>query len=483
MKALRLPTVSVEEILRATGGRLIQGSPERIFRGISTDSRNLTNDNLFIPIVGDKFDGHDFTGSALKNGAAGLLVQTGKEEKLKDVAENVPVVLVNDTVKALGDIAHFWRDRFDIPVIAVTGSSGKTTTKEMIASIAGLSKNVLRTHGNFNNFIGLPLTLLKANSGHEVIVLEMGTNRKGEIARLSEIAKPDIGVITNIGPAHLEGLKSLEGVREEKGDLFSSMKDRGVAIINNDDKEIRILAERWGGKNITFGIGSDAFVHAENIIKKRDMGVNFTLRIGEFKRKITLSTLGEHNIYNALAAAASSCALGIDYDLICEGLEAFKQIGGRMDLHRLKNGAYLIDDTYNANPASVMEALRSLKELKGSNESTVVLGDMLELGGQEEKIHEDIGMHLADRSVSKIFLMGRLSRFVAAGAIQSGFKSDQIFFIDNPVKLAVCLKSYLKKGDWVLVKGSRKMKMEDIAMAIIKVFGEQQARENNNFAF
>lgn len=476
MKDLRLPDFSVEDILKATGGRLIQGGHERIFRGISTDSRTLTNDNLFIPIAGDKFDGHDFTGSALKNGAAGLLIQAGKEEKLKNVPENVSVVLVNDTVKALGDIAHFWRKRFDIPVIAVTGSSGKTTTKEMIASIAGLSKNVLRNYGNFNNFIGLPLTLLKINSDHEAIVIEMGANKRGEIARLAEIAKPDIGVITNVGPAHLEGLKSLEGVREEKGNLFSSMKDRGVAIINNDDKEIKILAERWGGKSITFGIGSDAFIHAENIIKKRDMGVNFTLRIGKFKRKINLSTLGEHNIYNALAAAASSCALGIDYNLICKGLGAFKQIGGRMDLHRLKNGAYLIDDTYNANPASVMEALRSLKELKGSCESTVVLGDMLELGEQAEKIHEDIGMRLADRSIGKIFLMGRLSYSVAAGAIQSGFKSDQIFFIDNPVKLAMCLKSYLKKGDWVLVKGSRKMKMEDIVMAIIKVFGEQKGR-------
>ena len=273
----------------------------------------------------------------------------------------------------------------------------------MIASIAGLSMNILKSPGNFNNLIGLPLTLLEMNSDHEVAVLEMGTNRKGEIARLTEIARPDVGVITNIGPAHLEGLKSLDGIREEKGDLFFNMEAGAVAIINCDDEAVRMVAKQRKGKSITFGMEKDSFVRAENIIKRGEKGVSFTLVMGKFKREIDMSTFGEHNIYNALAAAACSLALGIDHDVICEGLTSFRQIDGRMDLHRLKSGVYLIDDTYNANPASVKEALRSLRDLKGTNESMVILGDMLELGDQSEEIHEDVGRYLADTGVTRFF--------------------------------------------------------------------------------
>jgi len=301
----------------------------------------------------------------------------------------------------------------------------------------------------------------------------MGTNRRGEIARLTEIARPDVGVITNVGPAHLEGLKSLDGIRKEKGALFSNMAAGAVAIINCDDEAVRMEAKQRKGKSITFGMKEDAFVRAESIIKRGEKGISFTLVMGKFKRKIDMSTFGEHNIYNALAAAACSLALGIDYDLICEGLTSFRQIDGRMDLHRLKSGVYLIDDTYNANPASVREALRSLRDLKGTNESMVILGDMLELGDQSEEIHEDVGRYLADTGVDKVFLRGRFSHAVAAGATKGGLKIDQIFFIDNPGKMAVCLKSCLKEGDWVLIKGSRKMKMEDVTRAIIETFGEE----------
>ena len=479
MKNSRLPTLAAEEIMKATGGNLIQGSGCHVFNGVSTDSRNITGDTLFIPVVGDRYDGHDFIEEALRSGASGLLLQRGKEKAVEEVSGDVPVICVDDTLKALGDIAHFQRDRFKIPVVAVTGSSGKTTTKEMIASIAGLSMNILKSPGNFNNLIGLPLTLLKMNSDHEVVILEMGTNRRGEIARLTEIARPDIGVITNIGPAHLEGLKSLDGIREEKGDLFANMEAGAVAIINCDDEAVRMVAKQGKGKSIIFGMKKDAFVRAENIIKRGKEGVSFTLVMGKFKRKIDMSTFGEHNIYNALAAAACSLALGIDYDLICEGLTSFRQIDGRMDLHRLKSGVYLIDDSYNANPASVREALKSLRELKGTNESMVILGDMLELGDQSEEIHEDVGRYLADTGVDKVFLRGRFSHAVAAGATKGGLKIDQIFFIDNPGKMAVCLKSCLKEGDWVLIKGSRKMKMEDVTRAIIETFGEETVEESN----
>jgi len=337
------------------------------------------------------------------------------------------VVLVDDTLHALGDIANLWRNKFTIPVVAVTGSSGKTTTKEMIATVAGLSGNVLKSRGNYNNLVGLPLSLLELNLGHEMAIIEMGTSRRGEIERLTAIAEPDIGVITNIGPAHLEGFGSVDVVMEEKGDLFFNMKDNGVAVINRDDGFSRILADRWMGRNISFGIDENAFVRAERIFMRGERGVSFTLEIGGTGKGIDMTIVGRHNIYNALACAAACQAMDIGYDLICEGLSAFRQIQGRMDVHRLKSGGIIIDDTYNANPASAMEALKALSDLKGSNESIVIFGDMLELGKEAERLHEKIGKAIADTGAGNIFLKGGFSGAVARGAIEGGLREDHIY--------------------------------------------------------
>jgi UDP-N-acetylmuramoyl-tripeptide--D-alanyl-D-alanine ligase len=464
-------SLTLDEVLKATGGTVIREPPIRVFKGLSTDSRSISKGNLFLPIIGERFDGHDFIASAIVGGASASLIQKDLVEKNKLIPGDVILILVDDTLKALGDIAHFWRSKFEIPVIGLTGSNGKTTTKEMAAGIMGLTKRVLKNRGNFNNLIGLPLTLFEMNVSHEVAILEMGTNRRGEIERLTRIAKPDLGLITNIGPVHLEGLKSMDVVKEEKWDLFNNMGISGVAIINGDDDLLNTVAGRWKGKTITFGIKKDADVRAERIKKSRDKGVSFTLNIGGNERNIMMSTLGEHNIYNALAAAASSWAVGIEYDLICEGLMSFKPIDGRMNIMRLKNGAFLIDDTYNANPESVSAALKTLKELRGKHVSTVILGDMLELGEWAEEMHEGIGSLLADTGVAKIFLRGRLTRTVAEGAIKKGFKNDQIYFPETAEEIVTHLKSYLKKRDWVLVKGSRKMKMEEIVQEITREFG------------
>ncbi|MBE9547636.1 MAG: UDP-N-acetylmuramoyl-tripeptide--D-alanyl-D-alanine ligase [Proteobacteria bacterium] len=467
-------TLTIDEILEATGGTIIRESSGRVFNGLSTDSRSISKGTLFLPIIGERFDGHDFIAAAIAGGASGSLVQRGLEEKLKAVVEDVALIVVDDTLKALGDIAHFWRMRFEIPVIAVTGSSGKTTTKEMIAGIMELTKKVLKTQGNFNNLIGLPLTLLEMNTGHEAAILEMGTNARGEIGRLTRIARPDVGIITNIGPAHLEGLESMDVVKEEKWDLFNNMGNKGVAIINNDDDSLSALSSRWKGKTVTFGIKKDADVRAEDITKKGEMGADFTLRMDGNSREIAMSTAGKHNIYNALAAAASCRAAGIEYDLICEGLMSFKPISGRMEIMKLKNGAFLIDDTYNANPASVGVALETLKDLSGEHGSTVVLGDMLELGAWAEEMHEGIGNLMADTGVDTIFLKGELIRAAAAGAIKKGLKSDRIYFPETTGEIVAHLKSYLKKGDWVLVKGSRNMRMEEIVQGIISKFGREK---------
>ncbi len=463
--------LTIDEILRATGGIVIQGNPTGVFRGISIDSRGILKGDLFLPIRGERFDGHDFIAAAVRGGARGSLVQRGLGGKVKADPEDVVLILVDDTLKALGDIAHFWRNRFEIKVIAITGSSGKTTTKEMMAGITGLAKKVLKNPGNFNNLIGLPLTLFEMNADHEVAILEMGTNKRGEIGRLTGIAKPDVGIITNIGPVHLEGLKSMDEIREEKWDLFNNMESHGVAIINNDDDFLNSPAGRWRGKTVTFGIKKDADIRAERITKRGESGVDFILVTKGCSRKIAMLTAGEHNVYNALAAAASSLALGIEYDLICEGLMSFKPINGRMEILKLRNGAFLINDTYNANPQSVRAALSALKDLRGEHGSTVIFGDMLELGDRAEELHEGVGSLMAETGVGAIFLKGDLTPAVAKGAIRRGLRNDQIYFPENNEEIVPHLRSYLRKGDWILVKGSRKMGMESIVREISGEFG------------
>jgi len=467
---MRSPVLKIDEILSATEGTLIRGNPEGRLEGVSTDSRTIRKGNLFIPLTGDHFDGHGFVPDAIQNGAGGLLVQKGEEDAIGSLSGDLPVVLVDDTLHALGDIANLWRNKSTIPVVAVTGSSGKTTTKEMIATVAGLSKNVLKSRGNYNNLVGLPLSLLELNREHEMAVVEMGTNRRGEIERLTSIAEPDIGVITNIGPAHLEGFGSVDAVMEEKGDLFSNMKNSGIAVINRDDRFSRILADRWVGRNISFGIDENAFVRAERIFMRGEDGISFTLEVGGVGKGVDMTVVGRHNIYNAMACTAACLAMGLEYDLICEGLSAFRQIQGRMNIHRLKRGGTVIDDTYNANPASVIESLNTLKDLKGNNESIIIFGDMLELGEDAERLHEEVGRVMADTGAGRIFLRGNFAESVARGAIERGFRKDHLYFVERPEEIMKPLHSLLREGKWILVKGSRSMRMEEFLHAIIEEF-------------
>jgi UDP-N-acetylmuramoyl-tripeptide--D-alanyl-D-alanine ligase len=475
MSDQRTPTLTIEDIITATGGRLVRGKPDRVCRGVSTDTRTLLPGNLFIALSGDRFDGHDFIPSAVDKGAASVVIQAGRERDVVSGGRELSVISVNDTVKALGDIAHWWRMRFTIPVIAVTGSAGKTTTKEMIASVLSQTKSVIKNRGNFNNLIGLPLTLLEMNDGHEAAVVEMGTNRPGEITRLTQIASPDVGVITNVGLAHLEGLKTLEGVSEEKGALFSVMNDDGTAVVNLDDDAVTKVARQWNGKTVTFALNADADVRGTALRKKGEKGIAFTLMVGTRTGAITMSVLGEHNIYNALAAAACSHACGIDYEHICRGLSAFRQVRGRMEVFRLRKGAFLVDDTYNANPSSVREALKTLRDLTGTGGSTLIFGDMLELGDQAEEIHEDIGMVIADTGITSLILRGRFSPAVAAGAAQKGFAEDRIYFIEEPGEIADHVARFLRGGEWILIKGSRGMRMEAVTAAILETCGETVA--------
>ena len=463
---------SGREIIEATDGTLLAGNAARIFADVSTDTREQQTGKLFIPLQGPRFDGHDFIAAAVRSGAAGLLIREGEEYRLRgiDEADAVAVISVQDTLAALGDVAHFWRKKFHLPVVAITGSAGKTTTKEMTAQILGRIKNTLQTEGNFNNLVGLPLTLLRLREAHEVAILEMGTNVPGEIGRLSQLTAPDVGLITNIGPAHLEGLKSVAQVKEEKGELFRQLAESGTAVVNGDDEAVRELAARRLGRRITFGLHGKADVTAAEVTVSRQ-GLSFILSIGPDKGRVEMAAAGTHNLMNALAAAAICKALEIPPDNIRRGLQSFQPVPGRMEIIALKNGCFLINDSYNANPVSVREALVTLQKLRVDHRGAVILGDMLELGEQAESWHEQIGGLLASTGVDRLFLRGAFARITAAGAEKKGLSPARIFFPSTPEDIEAELFSSWQEGDWLLVKGSRAMKMDEIVQRIIARFG------------
>ncbi len=471
------PVFTLQEVLTATGGRLIAGHGEKRVYGVSTDSRQILQGNLFIALAGENFDGHAFLQKAVEGGAAGVIVASGHRINLKLMSAETGVVEVDDTLQALGDLAHAYRRRFSIPVIGLTGSSGKTTTKEMLSCILTQERKIIKTEGNLNNLIGLPQTIFRMTGEHEIAVFEMGTNTRGEIKRLTQIAAPDIGLITNVGPAHLAGFGSVDTVREEKGDLFFNMEPTGMAVVNLDDEAVRQVADRWSGRRVTFSMSAGADVSVNEIRKNGARGTSFNLLLGGRAYKVDMKIAGIHNIYNAMAAAATALACGSGSESIRQGLASFTPVGGRMEIIKLQNGAYVINDAYNANPASVREALLTLKDLKTAHKAFVFLGDMLELGEAAREMHRKIGMLLATIGVTSVFLQGDFADVTAAGAREGGLTDEQIMFLGSVDEAVDYLKSQLRKGDWILVKGSRRMKMDRIVVRIREVFGNGKTED------
>ncbi len=456
------PLLTIRDIIEATGGSLIRGRLEQAVRGVSTDTRTLEAENLFIPLTGTNFNGHAFLTEAVSLGAAAFLTEKRHRGDVPAFTEKIAWIEVADTLRALGDIAHGRRKKANCRVIAVTGSAGKTTTKEMTADICSLDRNVLKTEGNFNNLVGLPLTLLKLQGEIDLAILELGTNAPGEIERLARLAAPDVGVLTNIGPAHLEGLGTVAAVREEKGMLFAVMDQRGTAILNLDDPEIDLLRKRWQGNRLSFSLSAPADVTAENIRPVETWKTSFILNIQGTKEEIVLSVPGRHNIYNALAAAAAATAVGCEPSLIGQGLHAFRTVTGRMEIEFLPGGAHLIHDAYNANPLSVAEALKTLVELSGDSRRIVVFGDMLELGDHSAAYHEEIGRQIGASKIYALFLKGDLARITAKAAESAGLDRNHIFLFDGKGTAIPALREVVSKGDWVLLKGSRKMHLDDL---------------------
>jgi len=447
----------VAELLKATGGSLVCGQRDIVIKGISIDSRTIRLQEAFLAIKGDNFDGHDFILAAIKKGARCIILKKNYRPLVE--FRNVTVIRVNDTARALGDIARFQREKFNPVVIAVTGSNGKTTTKEMIAKALSSKYRVLKNEGTKNNHIGLPLALVKLNQDHDIAVLEIGTNHFGEVDYLAKICRPNIGVITNIGPAHLEYLHSLAGVLREKYALIRNLKVPAIALLNADDKLLRREVLRTGKGAVIFSFG----------IKQKGDFSACAIRSGgnktEFYLKgqgFSLKNLSRHNVYNALAAIGVARLFGVGYKQISRSLGDFKFPAGRFTLVKRK-GITFIDDTYNANPLSLNEALQALASLQPLGRKILVMGDMYELGRSKEAFHRQAGMALC--GICDVFLgAGRLSKLAAQSAEKAGFSAKNIFTCQNSLQARDILFSRINpdKNDIILVKGSRKMKMEEV---------------------
>lgn len=456
------PVWLLSQVLLATGGRFLSGSTEARFRAVSTDTRTLQPGDLFVALCGERFDGNQFVKEAVAKGAAGVVVSRVPEEELP-----VPVVLVDDTLRALGDLAAYRRALMpNLQVIVITGSSGKTTVKEMCATILAEEYNVLKTEGNYNNLIGMPLTLLRVGYRHDVAVLEIGMNRPGEIARMTEIADPDIGCILNVQNAHLAGLHSVEGVARAKGELFDSGKSWARFCVNADDRRVRALARRHSQEQITFGRKAKARVRATHIRNLGEEGMRFTLHVDNEKARIQISSLGEHSVANALAAAAMAYAAGVSLEQIVRGLSRFTPFDKRLQIEKI-GGLKIINDCYNANPSSMQAALETVKGMKRHHRTVAVLGDMLELGEASSKAHRRLGETVACQGFDYLLAYGEFSRKVVEGALDARMTMKQARQVETKeaaVDWLVNLVSMgeLSAGDLVLVKGSRGMRMETV---------------------
>ena len=449
----------LSEAALATRGQLIGADVE--FCCVGTDSRAIKKGQLFVALKGENFDGHEYAAQSLEQGASAVLVSK---------ASNVsPAVVVEDTRLALGDLASHWRAKFDMPVVAITGSNGKTTVKEMLAAILKVATaddaSVLATQGNLNNDIGLPMTILNLGKQHRYAVLEMGMNHTGELSYLSNLAKPNVALVNNAGTAHIGELGSLEAIANAKGEIFEGLADGGTAIINADD----VFANLWKNlaskhQQVTFGLKAKADVTAKYELHAASSDLELIAPNGTVK--FTLPAPGLHNVSNALAAASAALALNVLLENIATGLSNFAGVKGRLQTKQGFAGAKVIDDTYNANPMSMKAAIDVLKVSAGQR--IFVMGDMAELGTDAASMHAEIGAYAKTAGIEKFYALGELTK----NAVTS-FGANAMHF-ETIEALAESLKNMMNAETTVLVKGSRSMRMERVVDAI------QLAQTNNN---
>ena len=456
--------------MNAFGGELLLGETASAFRGVSIDSRTLQAGQLFICIRGERFDGHKFLREALARNAAGVVLSDFQEMPADflstHTSRNLFVIRVPETLTALQELARYHRQRIAVRVVAVTGTNGKTTTKEMIASIAETTYRTLKTEGNLNNHIGLPLTLLQLKPDHEVAVLEMGMSAAGEIKRLAEIAGPEIGVITNISEGHLIQLKTLKNVQAAKGELFDALDASGTAVVNADDPLVYELAQSLRAKKISFGIDRIADVQAKDP-RPGEEGYDFTANLFAQAFPVHTPFLGACNVYNALAAIAATHVLGVSPEKMAAGIANTKLPANRYEIHRL-GSMTIIDDSYNANPRSMREALTTLMNHSATGRKIFAIGDMLELGESEQTAHDQLGEDIARQGVDILIAVGELAALAAQSASEAGMGKDNVHAFRTRPEAVQFLQSTLFEGDCLMVKGSRGAGMEQVVQSLLK---------------
>jgi UDP-N-acetylmuramoyl-tripeptide--D-alanyl-D-alanine ligase len=447
---------SVKDLLLSTVAQMMQArftGPDAPYQSICTDTRHLKPGDLFVALEGQHVDGHDYINRAEKGGAAGLVVSRPSESK-------IATLFVPNTLEALALFAKAMRARFPIPMVAITGSSGKTTIKEMLYSILSLTGPTLATTDNLNNEIGVPLTLSRLNPEHWAAIIEMGARRAGDIAYLMSLADPNVTLISNAGMAHVEIFGSTHTIALAKGEIYQHLRSSGVAIINADQEHADLWKSMMNkpSKIISFGLKNKADIYADNIVLDKQRSF-CDLHIDGKVLSLTLQAPGEHNIYNALAAAASATALGVGLETIQKGLQLFSAVSGRLEFKKGRLDTCIIDDTYNANPASMQAALAVLAKQPGFR--IFVMGDMLELGDQALDYHQIIGLAAKKHAIDKLYGFGKMTRAAVAAFGEGGaYFSDQNSLIET-------LFNDMPREATLLVKGSRSMKMENIVGALM----------------
>lgn len=457
--------LALREIAAASGGSLLSGSPDLLVRSISIDSRTVAPGDLFFAIIGPRFNAHDFVLQALEHGALGAVVSELRGEYRE---RGSALLLVDDTTRALQETAALVRSRWPGTVIGITGSTGKTTTKEFTAGLLDGSFRVLKSRGNLNNLYGLPLSLWALGAEHQVAVLEMAMSRRGEIARLAEIARPQIGIYTNIAPVHLEFFESLEDIARAKGEMLDYIGREGTVIYNADDPLLVRLVADFRGEKISYGLQAQADVRGGEVRCDLD-GSRFLLQAAGTRRWAWLPLIGRHNIYNVLAATAAALRLGVDPDLIIARMQHLEPAPMRGQTLRFAEGFVLIDDSYNSNPRALKEMVAALSELPGFSRRIVVAGEMLELGAESARLHEECGRFLAAHSIDLLITVQGQARHIGLGARGSLGEEKQRFF-ERGEEAAEFLCSQLRAGDLVLVKGSRGVGLEKVVRAVAQTF-------------
>lgn len=458
--------LQISEILEATNGLMLTADCGKTIKEISTDSRKVADNCLFIPLRGDNHDGHDYVQNALESGAAAALVEKGVgiQNILKQKYSDKTILEVGCTLKALGDIANFWRRKFKTTIIAITGSNGKTSTKEIAYNILSRKLNTIKSPGNWNNLIGVPLSLFQLDGKQDAAIIEMGMSEKGEIKRLAEIAEPQIALITNIGPSHLENFNSIDDIKAAKGELFINLGSDHTAIINNDDQRVLSLSETTDAKTLFFGQNSGN-IRSENINDSKAQDIEYDLIIEDKKTHIKTTDQSRQFISNSLAAAAIAHAAGIDIEDIKKGLERSITVQGRME--KLETGSItIINDTYNANPVSMDAALSALSKMTGYSHKLAVLADMLELGTDSGRFHIAVGEKAAKSDLDYLFLFGSFAMEIKKGAKSAGMAENKISVFEDITELNQSVKKHLQKGDVILIKGSRGMQLERVVCSV-----------------